>query len=385
MSKSDLEMEHLTRLRKELHRFPEISGAEKETAQYITQKLDELRPDRLETGVGSEGVMALFKSPAGSAERTLIFRAELDAIAVDEENGFAHRSKNSGVMHGCGHDGHMAILMGLAEELSEERVEDADIWVVFQPAEETGEGALRIMTDDRFTQIDADHAFALHNLPGYEENSVIVRDGVFAAASVGLEVTFTGQSSHAAYPEQGVNPSAAIAELIRSAESKLKPFRGKDPLNKAVNTFIRLGEPAYGISPGRGQLGYTIRSSSDAELNSAVTALEELASTAGHDFEGKVSWKRIEPFASVINKQGISASVAEAAKRIGLEVIEKGEPFPWSEDFGEFRRKCPITLFGLGSGVDHPPLHSESYDFNDRLIPAGVALFSELAHHFGRD
>ncbi|MCC5913680.1 MAG: amidohydrolase [Balneolaceae bacterium] len=378
------QINRLIEIRKSLHRKPEISGSEEGTARELYQTLSEMDPDRIEKGVGGNGVMALFRSES-ETKKTLLFRAELDAIAVQEEGKRAHRSKNDGVMHGCGHDGHMAILLGLGSLLSRKRSDLANIWLLFQPAEETGEGALQVMGDSRFREIEPDHAFALHNLPGFSENTVLIRDGVFAAASVGLEVKFSGSSSHAAYPEQGVNPSKEIANLILEVEKRLSSFKKSDPISKVVNTYIRLGEPAYGISPGTARLGYTIRSSSDSELNRAVGAIEKLAAKAGETFEGALSWKRIEPFAATINESGSSNIIKIAAERAGLEVEEIQEPFPWSEDFGEFRKKCPITLFGLGSGADHPPLHSETYDFNDELIPAGVNLFAELAYKTGID
>lgn len=381
---TDEQIRRLTEIRKDLHRKPEPSGNESATARFIAEKLTEMNPDRIETGVGGNGVMALFSSES-ETNRTLLFRAELDAIAVHEDAGKAHRSENEGVMHGCGHDGHMAILLGLASLLSEKRSELADIWLLFQPAEETGEGALQVMGDSQFEEISPDHAYALHNLPGFRENTVLIRDGVFAAASVGLEVKFSGSSSHAAYPEQGVNPSSEMANFILEVENRLSSFKNSDPINKVVNTYIQLGEPAYGISPGSGRLGYTIRSSSDILLNSAVETIEKLAAKAGETFDGSLSWKRIEPFAATINELGSSDIIKKAAERAGLEVEEMQEPFPWSEDFGEFRKKCPITLFGLGSGADHPPLHSETYDFNDELIPAGVGLFAELAYQTGFD
>ena len=371
--------ENLIILRKELHRNPELSGNEKATAARITEELETCNPDKIMEGVGGCGVIARFSSGSDSAEKSILFRAELDAIAVDEETGLDHQSKKSGVMHGCGHDGHMAILIGLAHHLKQKRYENLDIYLLFQPSEETGEGAGRVLADDRFQKLKIDHAFALHNLPGFQEKRVQIKEGVFAAASVGVEVKFKGRSSHAAYPEKGSNPSACIAEFISLVNQKLEGFRDKNPLNKAVNTYIRLGEPAFGINPGIGELGFTLRSPSDDELDDAVQLVHETGQQMGDKFEGTVHVKTVEPFAATINsKEGVQL-VKRAAHQEEVDIAELNEPFPWSEDFGEFRKKCPITIFGLGAGEDSASLHSEKYDFNDALIPVGVRLFKKIA------
>jgi amidohydrolase len=371
--------ENLISLRKELHRYPELSGNEKATAARIVKELETCNPDEIIEGVGGSGVIAKFSSGSGRAETSILFRAELDAIAVDEETGLDHQSKQKGVMHGCGHDGHMAILIGLAYHLKQKKYENLDIYLLFQPSEETGEGAGRVLADDRFQNLQINHAFALHNLPGFKENSVQIKEGVFAAASVGVDLKFKGRSSHAAYPEQGLNPSACIAEFIMLVNQKLEGFRDKNPLNKAVNTYIRLGEPAFGINPGTGELGFTLRSPSDDDLDDAVQLVHETGKLMGNKFEGSVEIKTVEPFAATINSgEGVQLA-KEAAQLEGIDVEELNEPFPWSEDFGEFRKKCPITIFGLGAGEKSASLHSEKYDFNDALIPVGVRLFKKIA------
>jgi amidohydrolase len=374
-----MDTDSLIHLRKELHRHPELSGKEEQTAGFITEKLQALGSATVMEKVGGTGVMARFEAQESAGEKPLLFRAELDAIAVSEQTGLDYSSQNEGVMHGCGHDGHMTILMGLAEMLSSEPAKNRDVWLLFQPAEETGEGAERVLADSRFKELDFAHAFALHNLPGYPKNQVIVREGVFAAASTGIEIRFEGRSSHAAYPEQGLNPSALMAAFLQGADRKLEEFRVHHPLNKAVNTFIRLGEPAYGISPGQGKLGFTIRSASDDELEQAVELLQEEVEQVRGKFDGEVKHRLIEPFSATINDQKGTSAVRKAAEELDLRVMEKDDPFPWSEDFGEFRRACPITLFGVGAGEDHPALHSETYDFNDELIEPAIHLFHRLA------
>ena len=365
--------------RKELHKFPELSGSEKKTSEKIYSTLKKFAPDELYSQLGGNGVMATFFCDQPDEAETLLFRAELDAIAVQEESGEGHSSEKEGVMHGCGHDGHMTILLGLAEYLHHNPPRNCNISLLFQPAEETGKGAAKVLQDPRFQRKTFKRAFALHNLPGFEENQVIIRKDVFAAASVGLEVTLHGRSSHAAYPEQGSNPSHILGNLLTFVSEGFEEFKKGGSVNKIVCTYAQLGNVAYGISPGQAQMGITIRSSNDHELQKITEQIQIRTNAEAESFDGTIAIRQVEPFSATINDAAGTELVKEMAGRSGLSIKVLDEPFPWSEDFGEFRKKCPITLFGLGTGENHPPLHSETYDFNDRLIETGIELFAGLS------
>lgn len=365
--------------RKELHKSPELSGCEKKTSEKISGVLENFSPDELHKNIGGSGVMAIFLSNQPDEKVTMLFRAELDAIAVKEESGVEYASKKNDVMHGCGHDGHMAILVGFAEYLHHYPPEKYNIALLFQPAEETGKGSSLVMKDPLFKKKTFKRAFALHNLPGFTENEVIIRKGVFAAASTGLEIEIKGRSSHAAYPEQGSNPSKILGNLLNFISEGFDEFRQKGSVNKIVCTYVRMGNVAYGISPGRAQMGVTIRSSDDDELRTVIKQIQKRVNAENERFDGEIFVKQIEPFSATVNEEYGTDLVKQAAREIELDVQEMAKPFPWSEDFGEFRKKCPITLFGLGTGKDHPPLHSEMYDFNDSLIETGIKLFAELS------
>ena len=372
----------LINIRKTLHRFPELSGNETSTAERIAKELNSFQPDNLITGLGGTGVLAAFNAKESRAKKTILFRAELDAIAVTEESEIGHQSQNRGIMHGCGHDGHMAIILGLGRYLHQNPPKNLNVLLLFQPAEETGEGAALVMEDSRFSKLKIDQAFALHNLPGYEKNKIFIKKGTFACASTGVEITIKGRFSHAAYPEQGLNPALCVADLIQNAEKTLNRFREMDPLNKTVPTFIRMGEPAYGISPGEAKMGYTLRSATDEGLKKGLQLLEETIEASAKQFKGTIKKRRIEPFAATLNSdEGVKIiQKAAASTNTPLEIMDR--PFPWSEDFGEFRKQFPITIFGLGAGKNHPHLHFEKYDFNDDLIPAGVKIFSEIVESY---
>lgn len=330
--------------------------------------------------MGGSGIIAVFKAQKKAAKR-ILFRAELDAIAVEENTGAEHQSRNKGVMHGCGHDGHMAILIGLARKLKRGRLADVDVALLFQPAEETGEGARKVLDDPEFKSLNPDHAFALHNLPGFPENSLLLRDGPFASASVGIEITFKGASSHAAYPEQGVNPAFALAGMVRDLQETGDSMHKNDASCKLAVTFIKMGEKAFGISPGKAQMGCTLRASTDEKLEEFVKKTEAVILEYSGTFGGGISYRQIEPFAATINDEKGNGIVKKAAGLQKMRWKKLDAPFPWSEDFGVFREACPITLIGLGAGKNAEPLHSEKYDFNDNLISTGVELFWEILNH----
>jgi amidohydrolase len=169
-------LEHLIRLRHELHRHPEVSGQEQQTAERIKNYLLLLQPDELLTEVGGHGIVATFDS--GQPGSALLFRAELDALPIQEINTFAHRSGVEGVSHKCGHDGHATILCGLAESLAKNKPRRGKVHLLFQPAEETGTGAAAILADPKFTTVKPDMGIALHNFPHHKLGSLMVKDGI---------------------------------------------------------------------------------------------------------------------------------------------------------------------------------------------------------------
>lgn len=372
----------LIKLRKEIHQNPEISGDEKQTANRIKKELLACKPDDLQTDLGGNGIIAFFKCSEGKPKKRILFRAELDAISVQEKTGLSYQSKNADAMHGCGHDGHMAILVGLARELSKHRPKNVDVYLLFQPAEETGEGAARVLEESIFQEHEIDHGFALHNLPGFPGNNIICKEGTFAAGSVGIEIAFRGTFSHAAYPEKGVNPAVSVANLIQRIDQGMESFQSESDGNKGVCTYIKMGERAFGISPGRAKIGFTIRSKSDDELEKGVETIFEIIGDEKKNFEGEIRTKKVEPFRATFNSIEGFEIVKKVCDKNKLNFQELEQAFPWSEDFGEFRRKFPITIFGLGAGEDHPPLHSEKYDFNDDLISTGITMFSGIVDYY---
>lgn len=367
----------LVELRHELHRHPELSSQERETAARIVTELERCRPDEIIKQLGTHGVAAVYDS--GDKGPTVLFRCELDGLPITEISTFEWCSEADGKGHLCGHDGHMAIMCGLARQLAVNRPARGRVVVLFQPAEETGAGAADVIADPRFERIRPDFAFALHNLPGLPLGSVGVRSGPFTFASEGLAIRLTGRTSHAAQPEAGLSPAAVMGRLMEALPA-LPETLGHTPGHSLVTlSHVRLGEAAFGIAPGEADIWVTVRAIDDqlqAELMGEAEKLaRRLASAGGLG----VDFGHHESFAAGHNDEEAVAIIEAATTAFETARVQVGDPFRWSEDFGRFGSVAKTGLFVLGSGEDHPRLHNPDFDFPDELIPIGVRLFERIA------
>jgi amidohydrolase len=365
-------------LRKELHKYPELSGKEVETARRIKTFIDSNYPTKIIENIGGFGLAAVYDYGEGGS--TIAFRCELDALPIEEENTFEYRSTVSGISHKCGHDGHMAILAGLVLWLKQQSFKRGKVVLLFQPAEETGKGAAKVMQDERFRDLQIDYIFALHNIPGLPLKQVVLTQNSFSAEVQSFSVHLTGKESHAAEPEHGINPAYALAEIVK----ELKSFNVDDPANSrfAVLTpvHLSLGQKSYGISPARGELHYTIRTWNGREMDLLV---EKIKSTvrkvcAEHSLSFTEEW--FEHFPASINNENANQIIMDAADANGFELFQRTFPFKFGEDFGWFSKDFKTAMFGLGSGLSSPALHNPDYDFPDQIIETGVSMFGTLAH-----
>lgn len=369
----DQMLQQLTEFRHELHQIAELSGREHKTALKIKNFLKQQNPDSVTEKVGGQGLIATY---GGNQEGpSVMIRCELDALPIPEENDAAYHSRTKGISHKCGHDGHMAIVSGLAAYLSKIRPERGQVHLLFQPAEETGEGAERVLSDQKFQSLAPDYVFALHNLPGYPKNQVIIKKGVFASASRGLVVRLKGETSHAAHPEKGRSPALALAQLIQTFSSFPQFFTSLDKGAKVTVVHSRLGEIAFGTSPGDAELRATIRTHKNSVMEQLCEKAEQVVKDTAntHGLEWSTKWTEI--FEATVNDEDCNEMIQQAAAQAGKQVNIKKTPFAWSEDFGRFTSHYKGAMFGLGAGRDRPPLHSANYDFPDALIPAGTGMF----------
>jgi amidohydrolase len=365
----------LIEFRQLLHKNPELSGNEYNTKQKIIEYLTPLDPDEI-LEFGKTGVAFLFKG--GIDGPRVMFRADIDALPIYEESDLAYRSVVSGVGHLCGHDGHSTILCGLAERIAENRPKDGEVILLFQPAEETGQGAFEMINTPEFVNRWPDYIFGLHNIPGYPLNSVLLREGAFAASSRGMIIKLKGKTSHAAEPDKGISPVKAVSKIIQHF----------DDLQQLVSVFsdfvlctvihIRMGERAFGTTPGEAEVMVTLRSFEEEDMQRIVNESEKVIARLAleHNLLHHISYTEIFP-ATENNKQCVTW-LNEAALANTLDVVELKEPFRWSEDFGYYTKDIKAGFFGLGAGEEHPALHNPHYDFPDEIIETGINMFYSL-------
>jgi amidohydrolase len=368
----------LIELRHRLHMRPDLSGQETGTATIVQEFLANCEPDEIHDRLGGNGLAAVFHSPDPKSGPVVMLRAELDALPLHEISDQPWSSQVNGCAHKCGHDGHMAILAGVAKRLQLQRPTSGSVILLFQPAEETGTGAAALLADARFLALKPHWIFALHNLPGHPAWSILTREGAFAAGSVGVKIKLTGTTSHAAYPEQGNSPDLALAELVLDLVNSTD--NNAHGLALVTVVHARLGEQTFGISPGDAEILATIRADRDEVLQQLKNDAAELGITVAqrHDLNCEIEF--CEEFPVTMNDPEAVKIIRQVAAELDLEVESPDEsPFRWSEDFGILTRWAyGGAMFGLGAGIEHPVLHGPDYDFNDDLILPGVTIMERL-------
>lgn len=366
-------------IRRQLHQNPELSGQEKATARTIEAALDAFHPAKIIRSVGGHGILAeFFFSESGP---TVLFRADMDAVAVQEPGDLVpYGSLNPGVAHKCGHDGHTTILLRLAQLLHEKPLTRGRVLLLFQPAEENGSGSSAVLADLVLQQYDIQQVFALHNIPGIKESTVLCRPGSFTCAVISASITLTGQPSHAAEPGKGISPVPATLKITE----KILDWNCYDITREdyflATIVEIHVGEEAYGVAAGNSIIRVTLRAKTNRQLLEHMQQLEKLVTEECSHTRGLVhqlSW--VEPFPACENDYRSADMVKTATLASGMEYTEIPVPFSWGEDFGLFTQKYKGAMFGLGAGEQCPPLHSPLYDFPDSLIETGANLFRTIA------
>ncbi|QFT93865.1 putative hydrolase YxeP [Roseovarius sp. THAF9] len=365
---------YLTALRHDLHRQPEVSGEEVETAKRITRELTALGADRIWQGLGGHGVAAEFTGHAPGP--TVLLRCELDGLPIREINDIPHVSQIDGKGHLCGHDGHMATLLGVAMRLAT-RPAKGRVILLFQPAEETGAGAQAVIEDPQWAEIRPDFAFAYHNVPGRPLGEIGLRSGPANCASRGMQILLTGKSSHAAAPEDGLSPGPAMATLIMALPALSQGTIADTDFTLATLTHANLGEPAFGIAPADGELRVTLRTMTNEGMDRLIEAATAQVTAARGDLTLDIHWHDV--FRGVVNDTDATDIARHVAHDLGHEVNEMPTPMRWSEDFGRIGDDGAMaTMLYVGAGTDMPQLHNPDYDFPDALLPVVIDQFTGI-------
>jgi hippurate hydrolase len=372
----------LTETRRRLHRHPELSFQEADTAALVAERL-QAWGWQVTTGVGGHGVVGTMT--LGSGRKSIALRADMDALPIQESTGKPWQSVHDGVMHACGHDGHTTILLGAAQHLAQTRRFSGTVHLVFQPAEEAGQGsgAQRMIEDGLFERFPCDAIFGLHNSPGVPTGTFGFMHGASMAASDSCRITVHGRGGHAARPHQAVDPILIAGSLVVALQSVVA--RNIDPRHTAIVTIGSLhAGSAYNVIPDSATLGLSIRSF-DAEvrdqLEQRIRTLVT-AHVAGYGGEATIAYERGYPV--VVN----TAAETEFARQVAEELVGPERvisPFPpvtGSEDFAYYLQKKPGCFLRLGNGADSPMLHNPSYDFNDELLTVGAAYWTRLVERF---
>lgn len=357
-------------LRHELHQHPELSNEEVWTKNHLMNFLRTYT--KLEVIDKETWFYAIYQ--AGEDKPTIAFRADFDALPMDEHINIPWASQFPGKAHKCGHDGHSATLAGLALEIDQLGA-DKNVFFLFQPAEETGDGAIQCV--DLIEEHAIDEIFAYHNMSGLPYKAVGIIDGTIMCASKGMTIHLKGAPAHASQPEKGVNPSMAIANIIKAIPEFTSP-EINEGLILCTIVQIDAGEAAFGIAASEGDLRMTIRALYEEELNQLQDNLEKFAKMQAEEYGLEISFYYNDEFPETVNHEESADKIRSAANTNSMKLVELKEAFRGSEDFGHFTKRTKGAYCFIGNGEDYPDVHTYEYDFRDELIETGVELFKEL-------
>ena len=367
---NDKQLQIVIDLRHALHQYPELSMQEQETMSRIKAFLRENTTAQI---VEREGWFYAAKTGKDPGAPAIASRADMDALPIQEDGTLPYASTCDGVSHKCGHDGHCAALCSLALVL-EETPPERTVYLIFQPGEEIGAGGERCAALLR--EKDISEVYAFHNMSGYPEGAVIVRNGLTNPASEGLTIRFHGKQSHASAPEEGRNPAAAISRLaLYSQELIEQPHSG---MALCTITGINVGSGDFSISPSEGTICLTLRAEQEAEMKQMEESLLRYASRQAEKDGLSMEYQISDYFPETRNHEDGVRRVLRCAEQQGIPAMEMENLWRASEDFGYYLKQCPGAMFYIGNGPDYPPLHTQAYDFNDRILPTAIRMLAGL-------
>ncbi|MEY3779301.1 MAG: amidohydrolase [Betaproteobacteria bacterium] len=381
----------LTAFRRDLHANPELGFEEIYTSGRVVEALKVCGVDAIHTGIGKTGVVALVHGQGRSAHnpgRMIGLRADMDALPLPEHNDSLWKSKNSGLMHACGHDGHTAMLLGAARYLAETRQFDGTAVLIFQPGEEGYAGARAMMEDGLFDRFPCEQVYAQHNSPDTPLGVIGVTPGPMQAAADTLRIHITGKGGHGARPHQAVDPVLVAAHIITAAQSIVA--RNLSAFDQAVISIcsMQAGNPgASSVIPGEATLVGTVRTYNEAVQQTIEDRLRHLCEAVAHGFgaTAQLTYKRGYPATvNTVPEANFAADVATTL--VGADRVWRNmTPSMGAEDFSFMLQAKPGAYLRVGQGaIDGPgphPLHNSRYDFNDAILPLGAALHASLVEH----
>ncbi|ACI98426.1 M20 aminoacylase family protein [Rhodospirillum centenum] len=372
--------DEMTAWRRDFHAHPEIAFEEHRTSATVAAKLEEWGIE-VHRGIAGTGVVGVLHGAGGPTGRSIGLRADMDALPMEEGNGFAHRSTVPGKMHGCGHDGHTTMLLGAAKYLAETRRFDGTVHFIFQPAEEGAGGGKRMVEEGLFRRFPCDMVFGLHNWPELEPGRMAVRSGPVMAGADKFEITVTGHGGHAALPHHTVDPVVVAAQMVLAIQTLVS--RNVSPTEAGVVsvTQIQAGS-AFNVIPGEVVLRGTVRALTNEVRTLLESGLRRIVDTLPAAFGAEASLNYIAGYPPTINAADPSElSAAVAATLLGTErVLRDVGPSMGAEDFAFMLNERPGSYAWIGQGGSALGcmLHNARYDFNDEILPIGASYWALL-------
>ena len=368
-----LQTENLRRIRRDFHRHPELGFQEKRTKRKIANYLKELGLD-VQYGSGIIGVLR-----GGDGGKVIGLRADMDALPIQETNTHNYISKNTGVMHACGHDGHMAMLLGAAHRLSSKVNFKGTIVFIFQPNEELGLGAKAMIDEGLLKNFPIEEIYGIHNLPGVPTGELLTRSGIICSSESLFEIKIRGMGGHSSMPQLGRDAITIGAEVVQALQTiisrRIAPGSGA-----VVSTTEFISNGQRNVLAGETIIKGDVRTRRPDDRKKIELYLNQIASgiASAHDIEIEVFFET--EFIETINHIKPTEAVLRTAKNNGLKITDC-KPMSFSEDFAHFSNAVPGCFFLLGNGMDganNKPLHSSDYDFNDDLLPIGADFWASL-------
>ena len=375
--------EEFTAVRRDFHAHPELGFEEHRTARVVQEQLAALGIEH-HTGIGRTGIVAVVHGQRSGSGRSVGLRADMDALPMQEENEFAHKSRYEGRMHGCGHDGHTTMLMAAARYLHETRRFDGTAYLIFQPGEEGYAGAKAMIADGLFERFPAEQVYALHNWPGLPPGRIGVTPGPAMAAADRIEITIDGKGGHGAHPHAATDPVLVAGHIITAAQSIVS--RNVSPLDTAVVSLCAMhaGHPgAMSVIPSHAKLVGTVRTFRPATQDMIEKRLTDLVQSIAAAFGARATLRYERVYPATVNHYREAMFAADVAETlVGADnVVRNLDPSMGSEDFSFMLEAKPGAFARLGQGGAEGGcfLHNSTYDFNDAVIPLGAGYLAALA------
>ena len=376
----------ISSVRRDIHAHPELCFEEMRTADVIAAKLTEWGIP-IHRGMGTTGVVGIVKS--GTSSRAIGLRADIDALPMTEFNRFAHASQYPGKMHACGHDGHIAMLLGAAQHFAKHRNFDGTVYLIFQPAEEGGGGAREMIKDGLFEQFPMDAVFGMHNWPGMPVGSFALSSGPVMASSNEFKIVIKGRGSHAALPHNSIDPVPIACQMVQAFQTIIS--RNKKPVDAGVVsvTMIHTGE-ATNVVPDSCEIRGTVRTFTNEVLDLIETRMQAIAEHTCAAFGASCEFNFVRNYPPTVNHP----VETEFARSVMTEIVDASqvhqqEQTMGAEDFAYMLQVKPGAYCFIGNGdgshreIGHGAgpcmIHNPSYDFNDDLIPLGATYWVRLS------